>query len=98
MGGGALPRPYAVAGSARVARDESKADDAAPPRRARLGGVGTGAPGASFDPFAVHMIDGGAHRGRDTPGSVTRCAIGTDGAGGNKSRAVSDQSSARLPR
>ena len=58
-------------------------DDAAPPRRARLGGVGGVGPepGASLDPFAVHVIDGGAHRGRDTPGSVTRCAIGTDGAG-----------------
>ena len=22
----------------------------------------------------MHVIDGGAHRGRDTPGSVTRCA------------------------
>ena len=39
LGGGALPRPYATAGSARVARDERIADDAAPPR-ARLGGVG----------------------------------------------------------
>ena len=55
--------------------------DAAPPRRARLGGVGGVGPepGASLDPFAVHVIDGGAHRGRDTPGSVTRCAMALTG-------------------
>ena len=72
--------PYADAGLALV-MDARMAEDAAPPSRARLGGVGIFC--ASFDPpFAAHRIDREAHRGRAVAATGRSVAMGS--ATGNK--------------
>ena len=71
--------PYADAGLALV-MDARMAEDAAPPSRARLGGVGIFC--ASFDPpFAAHRIDREAHRGRAV---ATGRSVAMGSATGNK--------------
>ena len=72
--------PYAEAGSA-LAMDARMAEDAAPPSRDRLGGVGIFC--ASFDPpFAAHRISPReAHRGRAV---ATRRSVAMGTATGNK--------------